>query len=35
MAFAIHKGVEWSWGEVHIVRFMIYKGVGEARNFEG
>ena len=34
MGFAIHKGAELSWGEVYIMWFMVYKRVGEARNFE-
>ena len=35
MGFAIQKGVELSWGEVCIMRSVVYKGVGKARNFEG
>ena len=31
MGFAMHKGVELSWGEVYIMRFVGYKGVLEAR----
>ena len=35
MGFAIHKGVELSCGEVYIMRFVVYNGVGKTRNFEG